>query len=112
MLPSAWRLRRRSQFARVYSKGRSAATDLVVVYTLANNDQVTRIGFSVSKKLGKAVARNSVKRLLREAVRPMLSDIKVGLDIVVVARRKASGASLADFAESLDRLFKKLGIIK
>ncbi|MCE5324426.1 ribonuclease P protein component [bacterium] len=112
MLPSAWRLRLKSQFAKVYSKGRSAATDLIVVYTLVNNESITRVGFSVSKKLGGAVKRNRVKRLLRETVRLRLADIADGYDVVIVARRRAAEAALAEFEVSVDRLFRKLGILK
>ncbi len=91
MLPSASRLIRRSDFGRVYSRGKSCATDLVVVYVLPNRGQTTRIGFSVSKKLGKAVIRNRVKRKLREAVRETLPELTTGYDVIIVARVKLQG---------------------
>lgn len=115
MLPVKSRLKRRSDFGRVYSKGRSYATDLVVVYILPHStngaDNSTKIGYSVSKKLGGSVKRNRVKRLLREATRQFLSCIRVGYYVVVVARVKAGGATLADISAALGAAFSKTGII-
>lgn len=112
MLPSASRLKRRSDFSRVYGKGRSYATDLIVVYVLPARGKLTRIGFSVSKKLGKSVVRNRVKRLLREAARALLPDLEPGRDVVVVARRKAAGATLAALGSAMQELFRGSGILR
>mgnify|MGYP002681986644 CR=1 FL=1 len=111
MLPSAFRLKRRSEFGRIYSKGRSNATDLIVVYALPSRDEGTKIGFSVSKKLGGSVARNRVRRLLREAARPYLPRLKPGYSVIVLARAKAGTATLAQLTAAIGTLFAKLGVI-
>jgi len=112
MLPSAYRLKERSSFSRVYARGKSCVTDLVVVYVLPNRLYTTRIGFSVSKKLGNSVSRNRVKRLLREASRELLPQIAMGYDVVIVARKKAASESLEHLLPALAGLFKKSGILK
>ncbi len=111
MLPSASRLRRTSEFSRVYKKGRSYATDLIVVYVLPNQGRASRFGFSVGKKLGGAVVRNRAKRLLREISRRLLPGVPNGYDFVVVARRKAAGAGYADLCAAMHSLFRKSGIL-
>lgn len=112
MLPSAYRLKERSAFRRVYARGKSYVMDLVVVYVLPNKKEITRVGFSVSKKLGKSVDRNRVKRLLREATRQFVPQIAMGYDVVIVARRKAAGAGYEKFLPAISRLFTKSGILK
>jgi ribonuclease P protein component len=111
MLPSQSRLKRRSEFGRVYTRGRSYATDLIVVYVLPGRGDVTKIGFSVGKKLGGAVARNRVRRVCQEATGQFLLNIKAGYSIVVVARVRAGEASFAAISAALEAAFAKLGVL-
>lgn len=77
----------------------------------ANSGPEPRLGLSVSKKVGSAVTRNSVRRRLREIFRSNASRLPAGVDLVVSARPAAAEASFEDlsreFARSLERL--KLG---
>ncbi|HMK49663.1 MAG TPA: ribonuclease P protein component, partial [Thermodesulfovibrionales bacterium] len=68
-------LTRRRDFDFVFKEGSSAATKSLVIYARPNELDFCRLGLSVSKKIGKAVTRNRVKRLLREAMRKMSGDI-------------------------------------
>lgn len=106
MLPAQNRLKHNADFKRVYSKGRSISVGPIVVYSIKTDGSV-RVGFSVSKKLGNAVKRNRIRRLLREATRALLGELAGGYDVVVVARRSSANASLSDLYEALRRAFSR-----
>jgi ribonuclease P protein component len=94
------KLRRPSEFKRVYEGGSRAGDDRLLVFALRNDLGVTRLGLSVSRKHGGAVRRNRIKRLLREAFRLGQHDLPAGLDLVIVPR-PGTGATLTDFRKSL-----------
>src|SRR4051812_40414762 len=86
------RLSRSADFDRVYREGRSHASRFLVVYALRAPapEEDPRLGVSVSKKVGGAVERNRMKRLLREAFWAVSDDLPEGFDFVVVARPDAA----------------------
>ncbi len=98
------------QYALVYAKGSSWSCDLVVVRSLPNGLPLSRCGFSVSKKVGKAVVRNRVKRLLREIVRPMT--LKVGWDIVFIARPAVATADYASLKKVVEGLLSRARLLE
>ena len=99
-----YRLKKNRAFQYVYRKGHSVACrDLVL---LAAPGRELKVGFSVSKKVGKAVIRNKVKRRLRECFRPYLGDVKTGL-YVIVARSSAAEAAFEDLRKDVRYLLKK-----
>ncbi len=81
-----------SDFRRIYARGKSAVSPTVVVYCRRNRLDHNRFGFTVSKKLGKAVVRNRVRRRLREIVRLNGDLLLPGYDLVLVARGRALNA--------------------
>lgn len=98
-------LTRPVQYALVYNEGSSWMSSLLVMKMLPNRLSLSRYGFSVSKRVGKAVTRNKVKRLLREILR--LTPLKPGWDIVFIARRLAATADYANLEKSVKGLLSR-----
>ena len=84
------RITRSGDFDMVYRRGRSAASRHLVVYAFARDDRPpgtpARLGLSVSRKVGGAVERNRVKRVLREQFAALQPGLPGGIDVVVIAR--------------------------
>lgn len=112
MLPKAHRLTRGQDFARVRRHGRSAGSSLMALYVLPNRSSDLRVGFSVSKKVGKATVRNRVKRRLREAIRQQLPELRPGLDLVFIARPPAAQAAYAQIVEASTVVLRKSGAMR
>ncbi|MBN2239326.1 MAG: ribonuclease P protein component [Dehalococcoidales bacterium] len=104
------RLKKPREYALVYSKGRSWTSRLLVIRVIPNDLNETRFGLSVSKKVGNAVARNKVKRRLREITRT--EPVKPGWDIVIIVRPAVSGTAFSELRESVRDLLSQAGILE
>lgn len=99
-----YRLRKRNHFTQVYRRGKAASNRQLVLYHMPGRG--LQIGISVSKKLGNAVARNKIKRRLRELVRAALPNLKRGR-YVLIAREAAAGATFRELRSSLAHVIKR-----
>ncbi len=93
-------LKKNYQFRYVYNRGKSMANRHLVLYLVKNGTQENRLGISVSKKVGKSVVRSHVTRLMED-------ELKLGYDLVVIARANAADAGYHQISGSLRHLFKK-----
>lgn len=112
------KIRKNNEFRNVYRRGKSFSNYLLVLYINKNrynvldNKKYSRVGISVSKKVGKSVIRSRVKRLISEAFRLNKDKFAEGYDFVFVARTASKDKSYADMEKAMLSLFKKAGLIK
>lgn len=99
-------------FERVFRHGRSFADRELVVFAHRRRQPGSRVGFCVSRKLGKAVVRNRVRRRLREVVRTHWETIQPRWDLVILARKGALEVSYQSLQESLLTLLRKAGTLR
>lgn len=101
-------LAKRRDFELAFKKGLSSASKYLVIYARPNELNWNRLGLSVSKKIGKAVTRNRIKRLLREAMRKVLGDFLQYYDFVIVAKKTAPEGKLENFIRETERFLQKI----
>lgn len=94
-------------FKKIYAKGKNILDSFIVIYYIRNNLDINRLGIVVNKKVGKAVIRNKVRRLIKENFRLIENELKTGYDIVIVSRVKASKADYYDIKNSIYKLLNK-----
>lgn len=99
--PNCFHLRKPGEFQKVRREGRRRHTAHFIVIVLDRSNSLTRLGLTVSRKVGGAVQRNRIKRLLREFFRLHIHRLPPGADISIVAK---PGASALNFAQACNEL--------
>jgi ribonuclease P protein component len=104
--PKRERIRSRADFLRAQRRGQKFQTARFLIFVQRTQAPTARVGITVSKKVGGAVERNRVKRLLREVYRRHKDLFPAGLDVVFVAKREATEARVDTILEEV-RLFAR-----
>ena len=107
------RLRSPKLFKQVYAQGKSVhAEDLVLHFLYRDKNEQTRVGFSVSKRVGNAVTRNKFKRRLRAIVMEIGVALKPGFLLVFVARPGVATTSFGSLNESARDLLRRAQVLE
>jgi ribonuclease P protein component len=100
MIPSDFRLKKKSEFRKIFDTGKSYPSKYTVLVILKGSNK-KKIGFIASKKVGNAVERNRARRLMREVIRLNISHIIEGAQIICIARATIKGASYTDVEKAI-----------
>lgn len=110
-----YRLRNRSDFQKVYRFGKSMANRQFAVYYWKRDDGEPgpfRLGISVSKKIGNAVVRNRLRRLIKEIVRLHSDSIKQNYDFIIIVRKGALDLDFHGLKKSIAHVLRKSGLLQ
>ncbi|WP_243292741.1 ribonuclease P protein component [Bacillus sp. FJAT-47783] len=107
------RIKKNDEFQKVFKNGKSMANRQFVIYMLDQPEEVEfRLGLSVSKKIGKAVVRNQIKRYIRQVFLEEKENIIKGKDYIIIARKPAAEMNYHEVHKSLLHLFRKTNIYR
>jgi ribonuclease P protein component len=106
-----FRLTRSQDFKRVRQSGKSYAHPLIVLIAQANDEMKVRVGVAAGRTVGTAVKRNRAKRLLREAMRPLIPSLASGWDLILIARPALASSTLTDTRQALINVLQRAQLI-
>lgn len=100
------KLSKNIEFKKVFLKGERIKTKNLIIFILENNYRYNRLGLIVKKEIGKAVVRNKIRRLLKEAFRNIDKKIYQGYDIIILVKKNAVKLDYFNFCDELGNLLK------
>jgi ribonuclease P protein component len=106
MLKRQYRLKHSGRIQEIRHTGQSWRNRWLAISVLANEQPQSRFAFSVSRRIGNAVTRNRIKRLMREAVRQYLPLVGGGWDVLLIARSRTRGASFEQMQRAVADLLR------
>lgn len=111
---STFKIKKNFEYRLVYKKGKSFSNKYLVLYVYRNGNINTdiRYGISVSKKVGKSVVRNRIRRLIFENFRSIKDDIVNGYELIFIARFDSKFCNYDNIAWSVKNLLERAGLFK
>ncbi|MDQ0244998.1 ribonuclease P protein component [Bacillus fengqiuensis] len=108
-----YRIKKNKEFQAVFKNGQSFANRQFVVYVMDQPEQVHfRVGLSVGKKIGNAVTRNRIKRLIRQVIFEFSPDLNQHKDYIIIARMPVSDMEYEEVKKSLAHVLRKAKVLK
>ena len=101
-------LTKSQDFKSVFNEGVSSSSSFLVIYAKPNELRFSRLGLAVSRKIGNAVIRNRIRRLLREAMRECAKDMAEHYDFVIIARKASVEGTLNTFVSNIEKFLQRL----
>lgn len=112
LMNKKYRLRNNDDFKKVYKKGKNYWNRNLILYIMENDLNHTRIGFSVTKKIGNSVVRNKTRRRLKEICRQNLNNIREGYDIIFIPKKNVVDITYGDLKSAMLHILRKSNLLK
>ncbi len=106
------KINKNRDYKKIYSRGKSMASPVVVTYLLKSKLPAVRFGITTSKKIGNAVKRNRARRIIRAAFAELKNKVKNGYDLIFVARSKTCFVKTQDVLKDMKIHLEKFGALK
>ncbi len=107
MLPKHHRIRKNNQFQAAYRQGKRFSSPYFTVYRQTRLGEPLRVGIVTSKKVGNAVTRNRIRRLIREVLRLRWSEWSAGFNLVIVVQPSVAGMTFQQVNTELETLLQR-----
>jgi ribonuclease P protein component len=106
--PKESRLRKRADYLKVQEAGFKVSTEPLLVLALRNPNGVTRLGVTISTKVGNSVVRHRIRRCLKELFRKRKDELPLGIDVVFIAKQQAAPGDLTALSRAFDQAVDRL----
>ncbi len=105
-------LKKKKEFRYTYRVGKSTGHHLLALVYARSRAHEPRVGFSVSKKIGNSVVRNRVKRRMREAVTPLIPELRSNVNLIFIARDPIVDAAFLDIRAAMQTTLGRAGLLR
>ena len=111
MLPKENRLKKNNQFSYIYKHGQTKHTSILSLSFVKTKFKPFKVGFTVSKKIGKSVVRSKVKRRLREAFKKLINSVNENYNYIFIARPGIENATFEEISVAIIKLLEKSNLL-